>query len=61
MEEGILFLKAEKAPLEYQKSFCFAGTQRSAFWDGEAHAEVTHEEALYYDAVMEKIVSAQFF
>lgn len=66
MEQGILFLKPEKAPVEYQKSFCFAETPRSDFWDGNdptgrTQPEVTREEAQFYDLIMQKIIAARVY
>lgn len=66
MEKGILFSKADKTTREYHKSFCFAETPKSAFWDRNDQTErpcgkVSREEARSYDAIMEKIILAQFF
>ena len=66
MEQGILFSKADKTTREYRKSFCFAETPKSAFWDRNEQTErpggkVTREEAMSYDAIMEEIILAQFF
>lgn len=65
MEKGILFSKAEKATCEYEKSFCFGETPRSVYWDRTEQAsslrrEVSHEEAQYFDEIMDKIISIQF-
>lgn len=63
MEKGILFDKAGKLPLEYCKSFVFANIVRSAFQDknDSNKREVTRKEAEYYDEIMDKIISIQFF
>ncbi len=62
MEQGILFSKAEKSTREYRKSFCFADTPKSAFWDREEQGgPVTEEMAQRYDEIMKKIISPQFF
>ncbi len=62
MEKGILFSEIGRPSREYEKSFCFAETPRSSYWDEEEpNAEVTREEAQRYDAIMEQIIAADFF
>jgi len=61
MEKGILFSKAKKTTREYEKSFYFAETPWSAFWDREEQREVTREEALRYDAIMQNVILKQFY
>lgn len=61
MEQGILFSELGKAPLEYQKSFCFAETPKSTFWDDEEEnlEETTSPgEAKYYDAIAQQFIFA---
>jgi hypothetical protein len=65
MERGVLFSDRGIPSLQYQKSFCWAETPRSSFWDEEdqdisLHQEVTREKARDYDIFME-IVTEDFY
>ena len=65
MERGILFSRAEKDDLEYERSFGFGEVVKSKFWDKQeqlypSQREVTCKEGQYYDEIMDKIISVQF-
>lgn len=57
MEQGILFSKGQDPIREGHKSFCFAKVDHDVYWDQEDGEEVSHQEALYYDAIDRVILS----